>query len=198
MTSDLMKFAVDEPFPVRGVEKFEGAKLEIMGEHGWLVGIVGFPGMKESERQGLKAGFKRIGFYETIEDGVPLAFLMFHLHGNLFQETCFNAKVVRPEYLEAFMAPDEEGRVKNALSFFALDWDSHGQAILKVMRTVGLDDRLLLAFHETIRKQLATNYDPFQFHQAHMKVDRLTMKQIFERAIVQRFKPQSPWPPRPE
>ncbi len=147
-------FTVGKPFP-GPVPHREGAIMELW-ELG-LVVVIQFPGLRSDELSAFHEGFKQCSYLES-PTRMPIAVWVFDFpdpHGKI--DTSFNARVVDKDLIDNFL-DTSKGGVKNALQFFLLD----GQ-IIQGMKLISLHPEAMELFHNTIRKQLAMDYDMTDF-----------------------------------
>jgi len=143
-------FTVGKPFP-GPVPHREGAIMELW-EFGLSV-VIQYPGLRPAELKTFQQGFKTYSYLESATS-VPIAVWVFDFpnpHGQI--DSSFNARVVQRDLIQDYLDTGKGG-VKNALYFFLLDGE-----ILAGMRMVGLNPGAVGLFHDTIRKQLAMEYD---------------------------------------
>jgi hypothetical protein len=149
----LEKFGVGEPFP-GPVPVTEGVQMELWGDS--LTILIQMPGLTRDELRAFEKGFKKY-FYLESDTPAPIAFWIFKFgkpHGPV--ECNFNARVVRPEYVESYL--DTAEGIKNAVQFYLLDGK-----MLRGIKLVGLDLEAVDLFHATIRKQLEIDYSQVDF-----------------------------------
>ncbi len=142
----MTKYEINKPYPGAYPQQ-EGVVMEL-GQGGLIV-FIQMPGLQKNERKGFKKGFKKYGYFES-DTPVPISIWTFGFSPVI--DTNFNARVANPEYIRAFLEP-EDGQVKNLLTMFLLDGN-----ILKGIKTVGLHPEAVELFHATIQKQLETEY----------------------------------------
>ena len=162
-------FEIGEPFPIQ-VPLREGAVMELWG---WgLVVMIQLPGVSRNERRAFHKKFKRYSYLE-FPSKIPVAVWVFEFPGMGTFEVTFNAKIVEREFTNNFL--DTNDGIKNGLHFFLLD----GQ-ILKAMKAVGLSKEAMKLFHDTIRKQLAMDYDMTDFGNCVAGVYTKGTRELFE------------------
>jgi hypothetical protein len=118
--------------------------------------LIQYPGLTRPELKAFKKGFKLYSFTESTTP-VPVPLWVFEWpkpFGAI--DVGFNARLVGSDYIENFL--DTAGGVKNRLIIHLLDG-----LILRVNKMVGLDPAAVELFHETIKKQLATDYSDFEY-----------------------------------
>jgi len=143
-------FTVGKPFPGEVLHR-EGAIMELL-EIG-LVVVIQFPELTNDELRAFHEGFKRYSYLES-PTTIPIAVWIFDFpnpHGQI--DATFNARVVKNDLIDDFL-DTSKGGVKNVIQFILLD----GQ-IIRGMKLVGLNPEAVELFHNTIRKQLAMDYD---------------------------------------
>lgn len=169
-----MLFKVGEQFP-GPVPSSEGAHLELWGDG--LVCVIQMPGLTRPERQAFKKSFKQYGYLET-SGPVPVAVWVFIFPKPFGEIDCsFSARPVKPENIENYLIM-EDGRIKNALTFYLLDGP-----ILKGMKLVGLEPAAVKLFHSTIQKQLDTDYTPADFDRYLNAVYNYTTTELFQMSV---------------
>jgi len=147
-------FEVGKPFP-GPVPHREGAIMELW-EIGFVV-VIQYPGLTPDELSAFHEGFKQYSYLES-PTRVPIAVWVFDFpdpHGKI--DTSFNARVVGRDLIDDFL-DTSKGGIKNALQFFLLD----GQ-IIQGMKLISLHLEAMELFHNTIKKQLAMDYDMTDF-----------------------------------
>jgi hypothetical protein len=124
------------------------------------------PGISRIERQAFKKSFKRYAYIESTTP-VPIALWVFDFPKPFGSIDCeFDARKCTGTVRSALdrWLLQEDGKIKNALHFFVLDG-----SILKAQKLFGINPKAVGLFHDTIRKQLNTNYsaeDYFRYQQA--------------------------------
>ena len=143
-------FEIGKQFP-GPVPQQEGIQFELWEDQPAF--FMQFPGLNKKEKKIFNRGFRRY-YYLGLHVSVPVALWIFDfpkpfgaIEGN------FNARLVEREWIDRYMAPAEGGGVKNAFLFFLLDGD-----ILKGIKYSGLEPGAIKLFHDTIKKQLDTEY----------------------------------------
>ena len=147
-------FEAGKPFP-GPVPHREGAIMELW-EIGFVV-VIQYPALTSDELSAFHEGFKQYSYLES-STRVPIAVWVFDFpdpHGKI--DTSFNARVVGRDLIDDFL-DTSKGGIKNALQFFLLD----GQ-IIQGMKLISLHLEAMELFHNTIKKQLAMDYDMTDF-----------------------------------
>ena len=121
--------------------------------------IIQMPNLRREERRAFKKSFKRYYYLETTGE-VPVAVWIFDFpkpHGAI--DPAFDAQRVKPEYVESFLNTD--GGIKNLIQFFLLDGNT-----LAAIKAIGISPDAMQLFHNTIRKQLAMDYNRVDYDSA--------------------------------
>jgi hypothetical protein len=153
MSMTLEKLETEKPFP-GPVPAVEGVQMELWDN--FLTVLIQLPGLTRDELRAFKKGFKKYSYLES-DTPVPIALWIFKFgkpHGPV--ECNFNARIVRPEYIKAYLNKTEG--IKNAIQFYLLDGK-----MLRGIKLVGLDVEAVDLFHATIRKQLESDYSQHDF-----------------------------------
>jgi len=171
--AEMTAFAVNEPFPIPGaIPQREGVVLELW-EYNPVV-IIQMPGLTREEKQGFKKGFKRYSYL----DAYPVACWIFDFPKPFgLVDTSFNARLVNRAWVGNYI--DTTEGVKNVLDFYLLDGD-----ILKGIKRVGLEPDAVDLFHDTIRKQLAGDYEPHEYDSALAVLFGEPTEDLFKRGRV--------------
>ena len=156
MTKNLTTFSVNEPFPIpRLVPKMGGAVLE-MTSTGPMV-IIQMPGLTRPELMAFRKSFKRYAYLEFVMGWVPLAVWVLNFPPPFNPiDLNFNSRIVNSTWIDNFL--DTSDGVKNALDFILIDGK-----IVRDIKRVGLDPEAVTLFHDTIKKQMATDYGPADY-----------------------------------
>ena len=139
--------------------------------------LIQMPGLTDDELRAFEKGFKENSYLES-ETPAPIAVWIFNFsnpHGPV--ECNFNARIVRPEHIESYL--DTSAEVKNAVQFFLLD----GQ-LLKGMRIVGIDPEAVKLFHQTISRQLETEYSQLDFDRYLSGLNEFNVDELFSMGKV--------------
>ena len=132
----------------------EGAVMEL-----WDIGMVVLIqifGADEEKVAAFRSGFNQYTYLES-ETPIPVACWVFDFpepHGPI--DCVFDAKIVKAPLMTDYL--DMREGVKNAMYFFLVDGK-----ILKAAKVVGLDPEAIELFHNTIRKQMITEYKSGDF-----------------------------------
>ena len=164
-------FEVGKPFP-GPVPHREGAIMELW-EFGLAV-VIQYPGLRPAELEAFQRGFKTYSYLES-STSVPIAVWVFDFpnpHGQI--DSVFNARVVQRDLIQDYL-DTTGGSVKNALHFFLLD-----REILSGMRMVGLHPEAVGLFHDTIKKQLAMEYDRVDYDSCLAGLFTRSTRELFE------------------
>lgn len=150
----ITSFTVGQPFP-GPVPHREGAIMEL-----WEIGltvVIQYPKLRKAELKAFNRGFKTYSFLESPAP-IPIAVWVFKFpdpHGAI--DCSFNARVVPKDLMKRYLDIDENG-IKNGLTFFLLD-----RNIIKGIKMVALNFEAVKLFHDTIRKQLSTDYQSVDY-----------------------------------
>ena len=171
------RFIIGKPFPVK-VPGQSGPWMTLWDD---LTVVINFPGLTQDELRAFRNGFKQYSYLET-ETPVPLAQWVFKFpppHGTI--ELNFNARIEKSERIENYLKL-EAGQVKNGCHFYLVD----GQ-ILQGIKLVSLDPEAVGLFHTTIRKQLETEYNLFEYDKylqamyTYNSLELFSMGRVFEK-----------------
>ena len=149
MEEKITTLEIGKPF-FGPVPSQEGAVMEL-----WDIGLVVLIqifGVDEEKIDAFRAGFSQYSYLES-NTPVPVACWVFDFpdpHGPI--DCVFDAKIVKSALMTDYL--DTREGVKNAVYFFLVDGK-----ILKAAKVVGLDQEAIKLFHNTIRKQLITEYE---------------------------------------
>lgn len=145
------KYEVGQPMP-GAYPTSEGGFLEIE-RGGGLVLFIQFPGLTSREAKAFK-DLRRYYYLEPADMPVPLTFWIFEFAKPLERgiECNMDARLYDVPRVEAWL--DTTEGIKNMLTLYLLDGPT-----LRGIKTVGLRHEAVLAFHATLRKQLATPYN---------------------------------------
>ena len=173
----LTTFAVNEPFPIPGmIPPREGCILE-MTSAGPLV-ICQMPGLRREELRAFRKSFKRYSYLDYTRESVPLAVWVFRFPGPFNSiDLNFNARLVDPEWIDDYL--DVSEGVKNAIDFILLDGK-----IVRGLKRAGLDPEAVKLFHNTIRKQIASDYTPADYDAALGGLFTRTTDELFKMGTV--------------
>jgi len=150
----ITKYAVGERFP-GPVPSQESVVMEMWGQS--LNVLIQFPGLSRGELAAFKQGFKRYTYLET-GTNVPIANWIFEFPSPHNPIDCnFDARLVNRETITNYLNP-ADGELANVVYFFLLDGP-----ILRAQKMVGIHTDAVRLFHETIRKQLKSSYNPTDF-----------------------------------
>ena len=182
------KIAIGEPFPGSIPEKSDQVFLEIWPDS-ILTLIIRYDNLKESEIKAFDHRIKYYGYLEKIVDGIPLFLFIFNFPDPFGSIECsFNARTLidhYPEYLTKYLTPNEDGGLKNALYIFLLD-----KNILTRIRGIGLMPESIKLFHQTLKKQIETQYTREQFATAMSKLFRYDPIQLFNDSSIFKLTPK--------
>jgi len=171
MKRDFTKLEVGKPFP-GPVPMAEGVHMELWDNS--LNVLIQKPGLGRDELRAFKKGLKRYAYLES-NTPAPIAYWIFDFADPHGPVGCnFNVRVVILEYLRTYL--DTSDGIKNVVCFYLLD----GQ-ILKAMRLVGLDPEAVNLFHETINKQLETNYSQTDYDRYLAALGDYTVQELFQK-----------------
>lgn len=167
----LTVYEVGKPFP-GAVPGNEGAVLELT-DQGWGL-YIQFPHLKGMELQAFKKGPRRYTYLEPKGSSVPLALWIFDFPAPFGPiDMSFDARLVKKEYIDNALNTSEG--VKNSLTIFLLDGN-----ILRGIKYLGLWNRAVNLFHDTIKKQLLTEYSTAEFGRALQNIYRYSTFELLE------------------
>ncbi|MBU1014781.1 MAG: hypothetical protein KKG99_17440 [Bacteroidetes bacterium] len=138
-------FEVGKPYP-GAVPNQEGAVMEL--SQSGLIVLIQFQNISNEELKAFKNSFNSYSYFES-NTPVPIPVFVFPFpkpFGAI--DVNFNARLVNQTILDDFM--NGHG---NAITFHLIDGN-----ILKANKLVGLDTKCIKLFHQTIIKQLTTDY----------------------------------------
>ena len=176
----LEKLETGKPFP-GPVPAVEGVQMELWDN--FLTVLIQLPGLTRDELRAFKKGFKKYSYLES-DTPTPIAIWIFNFakpHGPV--ECNFNARVVRSEYIKAYL--DTSEGIKNVVQFYLLDGK-----ILRGIKFVGLNLEAVKLFHATIRKQLESDYSQSDFERYLSGLFEFNVDELFSMGKV--FKHRKP------
>lgn len=148
----MQRFEVGKTMPGLA-PKTNGPSLHL--EPSGLMLLLQFPRANKHEVAAFNKGVLNCGFVEMGANGVPVCFFAIEFGYPInAMDASFNARLVRPDILAAFLT----GEPKNMLHILLFD----GETIL-AQKIYGLDLGQLAKFHQIISKQLTIEYAQEEF-----------------------------------